>query len=79
MWIITLISLAVPDFTDLLNIAGSLGAAMIAFILPSVLYLKEFEGELSMPIIVANWAIMIFGGAGGIYSVYYSINKLVTE
>jgi amino acid permease len=40
IWIVTGISLLVPDFTDFLNIAGSIGSAMIAFVLPPLLYLK---------------------------------------
>ena len=68
-----------PNFTDFLNIAGALGSAMIAFILPSLLYMKEFKGSIRMPVIVLNWAIVVIGAGGGTYSIYYSINKLINE
>lgn len=47
IWVITGIALMIPNFTDFLNIAGSIGSAAIAFVLPPLLFLKEFKGELS--------------------------------
>jgi amino acid permease len=44
VWLITGIALLIPNFTDFLNIAGSIGSAAIAFILPPLLYLVEFKG-----------------------------------
>jgi len=35
---VTGIALIIPNFTDFLNIAGSMGAGMIAFVLPPLLY-----------------------------------------
>ena len=67
----------IPNFTDFLNIAGSIGSAMIAFVLPPLLYLKEFKGELNLRKIILNWAIIIFGAAGAIYSVYFSIYNMI--
>ena len=78
VWLVTGISLLIPNFTDFLNIAGSLGSAMIAFVLPPLLYLSEFKGKLSIPIIMLNWFIIIFGIVGAGYSVFFSIYKMVT-
>jgi amino acid permease len=77
IWLITGIALLIPNFTDFLNIAGSIGSAAIAFILPPILYLKEFEGELSKSIIYFNWFIVVFGFAGAIYSTYFSIDQMI--
>ena len=38
--LITCMACLVPNFTDFLNIMGSLASSMIAFIIPSMLYLK---------------------------------------
>jgi solute carrier family 36 (proton-coupled amino acid transporter) len=77
VWIITGISLLIPNFTDFLNIAGSIGSAAIAFILPPLLYLTEFKGTLGKPLFAFNWFIIIFGACGAVYSTYFSINQMI--
>jgi hypothetical protein len=77
VWLITGVSLLIPNFTDFLNIAGSIGSAAIAFILPPFLYLIEFKGELKMTVIVMNWLIAAFGFCGAAYSTYFSINQML--
>lgn len=79
VWIITGISLLIPNFTDFLNIAGSIGSAAIAFILPPILFLMEFKGEVSRSVIYFNWFIMAFGFSGAIYSTYFSINQMINH
>ena len=74
VWLVTGISLLIPNFTDFLNIAGSVGSTMIAFVLPPLLYMHEFKRELGLPLKIANWAIVVFGILGGGYSVYFSID-----
>lgn len=76
---ITGISLLVPDFTDFLNIAGSIGSCMIAFVLPCLLYMEEFKGQLSMKVIGFNWFVIFLGIAGSILSVVYSVIKIIDE
>ena len=77
VWIITGISLIIPNFTDFLNIAGSIGSAAIAFILPPILYMCEFKGELKLWVVIFNWFIVVFGFAGAIYSTYFSIDQIL--
>jgi solute carrier family 36 (proton-coupled amino acid transporter) len=77
IWIITGVALVIPNFTDFLNIAGSISSAAIAFILPPLLYMVEFKGELSKPIVIINWLIVAFGVSGAIYSTYFSINQMI--
>lgn len=77
VWIITGVALLIPNFTDFLNIAGSIGSAAIAFILPPFLYLIEFKGRLPKHIIVLNWFIVVFGACGAIYSTYFSIRQMI--
>lgn len=77
VWLVTGISLLIPDFTDFLNIAGSIGSAAIAFIIPPFLFLKEFQGEVSTPLKAFNYFIVVFGFLGAIYSTYFSINNMI--
>ena len=77
VWIITGIALIIPNFTDFLNIAGSIGSAAIAFVIPPLIYLEEFKDEVSMPVKLFNWFIMAFGTGGAIYSTYFSINEMI--
>jgi amino acid permease len=77
VWIITGVALLIPNFTDFLNIAGAIGSAAIAFILPPFLYMIEFKGQLGKPLIAINWFIVIFGASGAIYSTYFSVYKMI--
>ncbi len=67
----------IPNFTDFLNIAGSIGSAAIAFILPPLLYLTEFKGSVGTPLIAFNWFIICFGFGGAVYSTYFSIDQMI--
>jgi len=63
----------IPNFTDFLNIAGSLGAALIAFILPPIFYNKQFEDTITPCTKYSNWGIVAFGVIGGALSITTSI------
>lgn len=60
-----------------MNIAGSIGSAAIAFVIPPLLYLAEFKQQVSMPLKAFNWFIIAFGVGGAIYSTYFSINEML--
>lgn len=75
--LITGIALLIPNFTDFLNIMGSLGAALIAFILPPWLYNIEFAATISKKKKVFNWLVMLIGTVGGALSIYTSIKSLI--
>ena len=79
VWLITGISLLIPNFTDFLNIAGSIGSAAIAFVLPPFLYMIEFKGQLSVFVVAFNWFIVLFGFCGAAYSTYFSINQMLNN
>ena len=70
---ITGVALIIPDFTTFLDISGSLGAGMIAFVLPPILYNKQFEGTIPAWKKYTNWLICAFGVVGSIFSVTQSI------
>ena len=70
--LVTCVSLVIPNFTQFLNIAGAVGAAMIAFILPPMLYLKEFKNELSQRTKIIQYLVMAFGVFGALYSLIYT-------
>ena len=70
---ITGIALIIPDFTIFLDIAGALGAGVIAFILPPLLYNKQFEDSITPTKKYCNWVIVIFGVVGCTLSIVSSI------
>jgi len=74
---ITGIALIIPDFTVFLDIAGSLGAGVIAFILPPLLYNAEFKGDVPGWKKYTNWAIVVFGVAGCTLSIVASIKAII--
>mmetsp|Transcript_23224 Transcript_23224/g.28792 ORF Transcript_23224/g.28792 Transcript_23224/m.28792 type:complete len:88 (+) Transcript_23224:460-723(+) len=75
--LITGIALIIPDFTVFLNIAGSLGAGVIAFILPPLLYNVEFKETLKPCTKYCNWAIVAFGVVGCSISLANSIKEII--
>ena len=74
---ITGIALIIPDFTVFLDIAGALGAGVIAFILPPLLYNKEFEDTVPNWKRYTNWAICVFGVVGCTLSIVASIQSVI--
>ena len=74
---ITGVALVIPDFTVFLDIAGALGAGVIAFILPPLLYNKEFEDTVPAWKKYTNWAICVFGVVGCTLSIVSSIQEIV--
>lgn len=70
---ITGVALLIPDFTVFLDIAGALGAGVIAFILPPLLYNEEFKESVEPWKKYSNWAICVFGVVGCTLSIVSSI------
>jgi amino acid permease len=75
--LITGIALLIPNFTDFLNIAGSLGAAMIAFILPPIMYNTEFKSTISKTKYWFNVFVVFVGIGGGAMSIADSIHSII--
>lgn len=46
--LITAISMIIPNFRDFINIVGSLTSSILSFILPELLFLNHFKGQLSI-------------------------------
>jgi hypothetical protein len=74
---VTGVAMIVPDFTDLLNIGGSLGAGMIAFVFPPLLYNIQFADTITPAIKWSNIAIVAFGLIGSALSIYASILNII--
>ena len=74
---VTCVALVIPDFTVFLDIAGSLGAGVIAFVLPPLMYNKEFENVIPGWKKYTNWLIVVFGVIGCSMSIYSSIKTLI--
>lgn len=75
---VTIAAIVIPRFVDFLNIAGSLGASVLAFILPPIYYIQTI-GVKNLPkhILVFNIALIVFGIFGGIFSIVNSILKFI--
>ena len=73
------IALIIPNFTDFLNIGGSLGAAMIAFVLPPILYNKEFKDDVTPLKYWLHIGIVIFGIVGAVLSIIVSIESIINR
>lgn len=74
---LTLLASVIPNFIDFLNIVGSVGTCLLGFILPPLYFMKVFKNKISKFEVGFNIFIMVFGVAGGAYSIYDSIRKLV--
>lgn len=70
---VTSIALVIPDFTVFLDIAGALGAGVVAFILPPLLYNTEFAETIPNWKKYSNWGICVFGVVGCTLSIVASI------
>ncbi len=77
--IVTIVAILIPSFVDFLNIAGSLGAAALGFILPQVYYIASKNGirGLSKPELYFNLFLIAFGFFGAVFSLYNSISNLI--
>ena len=73
----TCIALIIPDFTIFLDIAGALGAGVIAFILPPILYNAEFKDTVPTWKKFANWGICVFGVVGCTLSIVASVKAII--
>ena len=74
---ITLVASVIPDFTLFLDIAGALGAGVIAFILPPLLYNAEFKETIQPWKKYSNYAIIVFGVVGCTISIVNSIQTII--
>ena len=73
---VTGIALLIPDFTVFLDIAGSLGAGVIAFILPPLMYNVQFKDTIKPSSKYFNYFILIFGVVGIIISLANSFRDI---
>jgi hypothetical protein len=73
--LVTIVSSVIPNFTAFLNLAGSIGSSVLAFILPPIYYIQIHGGlnkknTLPVAVIALNIFICVFGICGGVYSTY---------
>ncbi len=73
--IVSCIALIVPNFTDFINIAGSLGSTIIGFVIPPLIYLKEFP-ETKIGHRCFCYFVIVFGILAGGSSIVFSVIKL---
>lgn len=75
---VTGVALIIPNFTDFLNIVGALGAGLIAFIFPPLMYNLEFGPTMSDKQYYFNWSLIAFGVIGATMSISTSIDSIMT-
>ena len=74
---VTGVALVIPDFTVFLDIAGALGAGVIAFILPPLLFNAEFHDTVTPCKKYTNWLIVALGVVGCTMSIVASIKTII--
>jgi len=72
---VTYISMSIPNFTDLLNISGSLGATLTSFLIPQMLYMTQFKGQLSYTKLMGCWVLIAFGIFASYSSISYTMRQ----
>lgn len=75
--LITAVALVIPNFTDFLNIAGALGACLVSFIFPPLLYNITFSDKISTTRLITHYGLMVFGTVGATLSIVTSIKSIV--
>lgn len=73
--LVTVVSSSIPNFIAFLNLAGSIGSSVLAFILPPIYYIQinggfKKENKLPFYVFAINVFICLFGIGGGAYSTY---------
>lgn len=61
-----LAAISIPHFGEVIGLIGSIGAGMLAFILPATFYYKLFGSQLDQKSKIILYAVMGFGILGGI-------------
>ena len=69
----TSIALVIPNFTTFVNLLGSVGGSILAFMLPPLMYNKEFADTISTTTKVSNYCIVVLGIATAIFSIVTNI------
>ena len=69
----TALALIIPNFTIFLNLLGSVAGSILAFMLPPIMYNKEFAETISMKMKVLNYIIVIIGVASMVFSIVTNV------
>lgn len=77
--LVTTVCAFIPRFLPFLNIMGSLGSGLLAFILPPFFYLKvlgEVE-KIGTGVRIFNYALVVLGVLGSGFSMYVGFVNLL--
>ncbi|CDW90188.1 UNKNOWN [Stylonychia lemnae] len=74
---VTGVCFIVPNFSDFLNISGSLGATFSSFIIPQLLYMKVFKDRLTIYQKIGCFMLIAFGVFASACSLTFTINRLI--
>eukprot|EP01095_Lingulamoeba_sp_RSL-Kostka_P010092 TRINITY_DN355_c0_g5_i1.p1 TRINITY_DN355_c0_g5~~TRINITY_DN355_c0_g5_i1.p1 ORF type:complete len:425 (+),score=68.07 TRINITY_DN355_c0_g5_i1:384-1658(+) len=55
-----------PNFVEVIALTGCIGGSMLAYILPTLFYMKIFSGKLATKELILHFFILAFGIFGGI-------------
>eukprot|EP00347_Sterkiella_histriomuscorum_P007475 403348775 len=76
---VTCVALIVPNFTDFLNISGSLGATFSCFVIPQFLYMKQFQRSLRLHQKIGCILLILVGISGSLFSINYTIQRIMHD
>jgi proton-coupled amino acid transporter len=74
---IAFIAFAIPRFAIVLNIIGGVAGTSLQFIIPIMMYNKVFKDELTTPIKIKNYTMLIVGIIGGLSATVGSLIELI--
>ena len=72
-------AISIPYFDSFLSLIGGLGSAQLMFILPPVAYLVCFRGKLSGGMLVACWAMLLFGIGTLVVTTVFTVIQIVHQ
>ncbi|CDW82702.1 UNKNOWN [Stylonychia lemnae] len=74
---VTCISLIVPNFTDFLNISGSVGATFSCFVIPQLLYMSQYKETIKLYEKIGCIMLLLIGISGSVFSIHFTINRII--
>ena len=73
----TSVALIIPNFTVFVNLLGSVRGSILAFMLPPLMYNKEFAETISISSKVFNYVIVVIGIATCIFSIVTNVQDII--
>jgi hypothetical protein len=72
-----LLAISIPHFGLFLNLIGSCGCSLLAFIFPALINIRAFGENASRRFLYLNYGLVVFGVVGGSMSFVLTVIELV--